>query len=215
MSWMNHVKVYRLVRKFLIKCLCDVLPLAPSSNKPVLELPSYDRYIILDNSSRKINFLILSGKDFKKMDMISWSSTSLNIANNQKKKKNYTLHTTYNIAIWRPALYIPFNCDISSWIKCIIGFCRNIKETKLKNWILKSLYIVNFILYTNSISFQNKFIASIHVDHCASLFLQFIIWQQSIKAEIDFRILFTLQILKTNAFLVQLIDQTHENFCFS
>lgn len=83
---MNHVKVYRLVRKFLIKCLCGVLPLAPNSNKPVLELSSYDRYIILDNSSRKINFLILLGKDFKEMDMmISWSSTSLNIANNQKK----------------------------------------------------------------------------------------------------------------------------------
>jgi hypothetical protein len=100
-----------------------------------------------------MNFLILLGKNFKEMDMISWSN-SLNIANNKKvRNKYYTLHTTYNIAIWRPAHYIPFNCDISSWMKCIISFCRNIKETKLKTRILKeslhrkfhTLYQLNFL----------------------------------------------------------------------
>lgn len=35
---------------------------------------------------------------------------------------------TYNIAIWSPAYYVPFDSDLSIWINIIIGFCKYIKK---------------------------------------------------------------------------------------
>lgn len=109
-----------------------MLSLATNSYKLV---PVTNKYIIRKFKKRDEVSWHYWEKTSKELNMIPWS-TSINGRNNQNKHSYSTFHITYNIAIWCPTHYIPFDCDISSRIKWIIGFCRNIKDKGVKTWIL-------------------------------------------------------------------------------
>lgn len=44
------------------------------------------------------------------------------------KQMKHGIWHTYNVAIWVPRHYIPFDGNVAIWIKWIVSFCKNIKK---------------------------------------------------------------------------------------